>query len=341
MKTKSALAEENINSGKNNENDNQSCNTKIKENNTDNIDNIENIENNSIPKSPNFSFASGNSLTFRECFNYYLSYFYSKNFESKDYVEPQNANFFYRFFGNYPKIYSLFNELKNERNFLLFLKDYHLPSSDNMYKVILNRAIHFITIEENENNFKHDISKISNSDSNNISSIISKSYELFKQKLNNCGENGTFIEEFDCESIPAIMIIQLFFIFEKFPDFISEFLQNFFVNEKEIIIMFSFYLTWIAIDRLESGRLNLYFNKNKNVLDIFNEFFLGLFNLAYNILVKNQNNNTCLFKKIRNEATNLPSSILWGVKNFKIKFPEMKTNESSLSSYFNNSNINI
>ena len=333
MKSKSELAEENINSSKKIENDNQS---------QDSQNNADNIDNNSIPKSPNFSFNSGNSLTFRECFNYYLSYFYSKNFENKDYIEPQNANFFYRFFGNYPKIYALFNELKNERNFLLFLKDYYLSNNDNMYKVILSRVVQFITIENNENFLKYDITKVSsNNNSKNISVILTKSYELFKQKLYNCEECHTFIDEFDSEKIPAIMIIQLFFIFEKFPDFISAFVQNFFVNEKEIIIMFSFYLTWIAVDRLKSGRLNLYFNKNKNVLDTFNEFFLGLFNLTYNILEKSQKLNTCFLKKVRNEANNLPSSILWGVKNFKHKFPEMKTTESSLSSYFNNSNINI
>ena len=84
----------------------------------------EKIKNNAgeTDKSNNMNESNLNHSVFRECFNYYLSYFFEQDFTIEEKDEPKNAGFFARIFGNHPKIYPLIPELKSERNFIIFLK---------------------------------------------------------------------------------------------------------------------------------------------------------------------------------------------------------------------------
>ena len=234
-----------------------------------------------------------NSSIFRECFNYYLSYFYEQEFSIPEEEEPKNANFFARLFKDYPKIYDIMPELKTR----------------------------------------------------NPENLLKKSYNLLKEKrlsytniIKGKNKNTDLLEEFNINSIPILMAIQMLFIIQKYPDFVEEF-AKLFPDDKEIVLAFSFYLSSISYDRLLSGRLNLYFNKGKNVLDVYNDFYLGLFGLTLDLFNSKKNNYYEIFLELESEAKKFPSSIFWKTKIFKSKYFEVKT-ESSLTSYFNNSSVN-
>ena len=85
-----------------------------------------------------------NNSIFRECFNYYLSYFLEQDFTIEEKDEPKNAGFFSRIFGNHPKIYPLLPELKSERNFIIFLKQNKQNKDDEIFKKILLCAFYHI-----------------------------------------------------------------------------------------------------------------------------------------------------------------------------------------------------
>lgn len=283
-----------------------------------------------------------NCSIFRECFNYYLSFFYEKDFSIPEEEEPKNANFFARLFKNYPKIYDIMPELKAERNFIIFLKRNNLSDDEEMFKKISEQILKFIQNNLSEINLDED--KIIKR--RNPEVLLKKSYNLLKEKrvsytnmIKDKNDNTKeLFEEFSINRIPILMAIQMLFIIEKYPDFIEEF-AKLFPEEKEIIIAFSFYLSSISFDRLLSGRLNLYFNKGKNVLDVYNDFYLGLFGLCLDLFNSKKNNYYEVFLGLESEAKNFPSSIFWKTKLFKSKYFEVKS-ESSLTSYFNNSSVN-
>ena len=176
----------------------------------------------------------------------------------------------------------------------------------------------------------------------NPSNLIKKSNSLLKDKMKSFIEmeiqnnkNKNLFEEYTIDSIPILMVIQLLDIIENYPNFVEIFINKCFPHEKEIFLAFSFYLSNIAFDRLLSGRLNIFFDRNKLVLDDYEEFFLGLFEQSFE-LFESDSIDQVRFSIIQKEAQNMPSSILWKAKIFKLKYPSMKT-ESSLSKYFNSS----
>ena len=145
-----------------------------------------------------------------------------------------------------------------------------------------------------------------------------------------------FFEEYKINSIPILMLLQTLYIIEKYPNFLEFFINKFFSHEKEIILALSFYLSSISFDRLLSGRLNVFFDRTKLVLDTYEEFYLGLFSLIFDLFEEYNGNYHKIFYELESEAVNMPSSILWKCKLFKLKYQEIGI-DSSLSSYFNNS----
>ena len=282
-----------------------------------------------------------NSSIFRECFNYYLSYFYEQEFSIPEEEEPKNANFFARLFKDYPKIYDIMPELKTERNFIIFLRRNTLSNDEEMFKKIFEQILNFI--QNNLSEIHLDEDKIIKN--RNPENLLKKSYNLLKEKrlsytniIKGKNKNTDLLEEFNINSIPILMAIQMLFIIQKYPDFVEEF-AKLFPDDKEIVLAFSFYLSSISYDRLLSGRLNLYFNKGKNVLDVYNDFYLGLFGLSLDLFNSKKNNYYEIFLELESEPKKFPSSIFWKTKIFKSKYFEVKT-ESSLTSYFNNSSVN-
>jgi hypothetical protein len=321
------------------DNDKEIVNHNFDDNNNENND-VMNINNSN--KECYFKESKYNSSIFRESFNYYLSYFYEQDFSIPEEEEPKNANFFARLFKDYPKIYDIMPELKTERNFIIFLRRNTLSDDEEMFKKIFEQILNFI--QNNLSEIHLDEDKIIKN--RNPENLLKKSYNLLKEKRlsytnMNKGKNNKsneLFEEFNINGIPILMAIQMLFIIEKYPDFIEEF-AKLFPDDKEIVLAFSFYLSSISYDRLLSGRLNLYFNKGKNVLDVYNDFYLGLFGLSLDLFNSKKNNYYEIFLELESEPKKFPSSIFWKTKLFKSKYFEVK-NESSLSSYFNNSSVN-
>ena len=304
------------------------------QNTIENNNDLNNKNNNSFNESnPNFSIS-------RECLNYYLSYYYEQDFSLDESEEPQNAGFFARLFGNHPKIYPLLPELKSERDFLIFLKKTKLTKENDISDKIFKKILNFM-----ENNI-FDIEEEKILKKNNPTNLINKSNKLLKEKMKSFLEmekhnkkKKIIFEEYNIDSIPILMILQLLTIIENYSYFVESFINKCFPNEKEIILAFSFYLSNIAYDRLLSGRLNIFFNRNKLVLDNYEEFYLGLFEYSFELFESNNYIDQEKFSRIQSEAENIPSSILWKNKTFKIKYPTVKS-ESSLSKYFNSSSMN-
>ena len=301
-------------------------------------------EKNSNHENSNYSFneSNPNYSIARECLNYYLSFYYEQDFSLEEKDEPRNAGFFSRLFGNHPKIYPIQQDLKSERDFLIFLKRNTLTHENDMFNKIFGKILNFIENTIDDLNIDED--KILKR--KNPLNLLTKSNKLLKEKMksfievgNQKNNNKNFFEEYKIKSIPTLMIMQLLGIVEKYPNFIEVFISKCFPNEKEIILAFSFYLSNIAYDRLLSGRLNIFFNRNKLVLDCYDDFFIGLFEQSYELFESNKYIDQEKFTRIQSEAENMPSSILWRAKTFKLKYPAMKS-ESSLSKYFNNSSMN-
>ena len=276
-----------------------------------------------------------NHSIFRECFNYYLSYFFEKDFSIEEKDEPKNAGFFARIFGNHPKIYQLLPELKSERNFIIFMKENIQRTDDDMFKKIFGKILDFFS-----NSFTAEVDEDKIFKKMNPLNLLSKSNRLLKEKMKsynmiNTNKNN-FFEEYKINSIPILMLLQSLYIIEKYPNFVDLFINKFFSHEKEIMFAFSFYLSSITYDRLLSGRLNVFFDRAKLVLDTYEEFYLGLFAFAFDLFEANNGNYHKIFFELENEAINMPSTIFWKCKIFKLKNQENGL-DSSLSSYFNNS----
>ena len=278
-----------------------------------------------------------NNSTFMEYFNYYLSYFVEQDFIIEEKDEPKNAGFFARIFGNYPKIFPLLPELKTERNFFIFLKQKIQAIDDELFKKIFDKILEFFN-----NNLEMELDEDKLYKKINPLNLLNKSNSLLKEKMKSYNmmksNKINFFEEYRINSIPILMLLQTLFIIEKYPNFLENFINKFFIHEKEIIFAFSFYLSNITFDRLSSGRLNVFFDRTKLVLDTFEEFYLGLFALSFDLFEENNGNYYIIFYKLENEAINMPSSIFWKCKLFKLKYQKFGF-DSSLSSFFNN-NIN-
>ena len=276
-----------------------------------------------------------NHSIFRECFNYYLSYFLEQDFTIEEKDEPKNAGFFARLFGNHPKIYPLYSELKSERNFIIFLKRNSQTTDDEIFKKIFGKILDFFN-----NNLAVEIEEDKIYKKLNPLNLLNKSNLLLKEKMKSYNvinkSKKSFFEEYKINSIPILMLIQSLYIIEKYPNFLEFFIKKFFPHEKEIILAFSFYLSNISFDRLLSGRLNVFFDRTKLVLDTYEEFYLGLLSLTFDLFEDNNGNYHKIFYELESEAINMPSSIFWKCKLFKLKYQEIGF-DSSLSSYFNNS----
>ena len=272
---------------------------------------------------------------FRECFNYYLSYFLEQNFIIEEKDEPKNAGFFARIFGNHPKIYPILPELKSERNFIIFLKQNTASTDDEMFKNIFGKILDFFY---NTLNMEIEEDKIYKKP--NPLNLLNKSNLLLKEKMKSYnmikGDKKNFFEEYKINSIPILMLLQFLYIIEKYSEFLDNFINKFFTQEKEILFAFSFYLSSITFDRLLSGRLNVFFDRTKLVLDTYEEFYLGLFSLAFDLFEENNGNYYKIYYELENEAINMPSTMFWKCKLFKIKYKEIGL-DSSLSSFFSNS----
>lgn len=297
----------------------------------------EKIKNNAgeADKSNNMNESNLNHSVFRECFNYYLSYFFEQDFTIEEKDEPKNAGFFARIFGNHPKIYPLIPELKSERNFIIFLKQKKQTTDDEMFKKMFIKILDFfnnnLSIEVEEDKIYKKCTPFN---------LLNKGNHLLKEKMKSYDmikpNKIKFFEEYKINSIPILMILQSLYIIEKYPNFLEIFINKYFAHEKEIIFAFSFYLSSISFDRLLSGRLNVFFDRSKLVLDTYEEFYLGLFALSYDLFESYNGNYHKIFYELESEAINMPSTVFWKCKLFKLKFQEIGL-DSSLSSYFNNS----
>jgi hypothetical protein len=311
-------------------------------NDIENKDNDNNEKNNKKDNNYSFNESNPNYSLFRECFNYYLSYYYEKDFVVDEKDEPQNAGFFARLFGNHPKIYQILPELKSERNFIMFLRNNVLSRENDMFNKIFGNITNFIENSITDLNIEED--KIFKK--KNPLNLIKRSYKILNEKMKSFNEmmklknDKDIFEEFNINSIPLLMIMQLLYIIDLYPNFIESFINKCFPNEKEIILAFSFYLSSIEYDRLLSGRLNIFFNRDKIVFDKYNEFYLGLFEQSFELFESNKNSLYESFSGIKSEAENMPSSIFWKSNTFKLKYPSVKA-DSSLSHYFNSSSLNL
>ena len=276
-----------------------------------------------------------NNSIFRECFNYYLSYYLEQDFTIEEKDEPKNAGFFSRIFGNHPKIYPLLPELKSERNFIIFLKQNKQNKDDEIFKKIFGKILDFynnsLNIEIEEDKIYKKLNPLN---------LLNKSNLLLKEKMKSYNmiksTKKDFFEEYKINSIPILMLLQSLYIIEKYPNFLEIFINKFFSKEMEIMFSLSFYLSNISFDRLLSGRLNVFFNRTKLVIDTFEEFYLGLIFHLFDLFEEHNGNYHKIFHELESEAINMPSTMFWKCKIFKLKFHEIEL-DSSLSSYFNNS----
>ena len=94
----------------------------------------------------------------------------------------------------------------------------------------------------------------------------------------------------------------------------------------------------ITIQQVKNGKMNIYLNKNKNVVKTLNAFYYGLIEICNNELENNATNAETnrlefILLTAQKAASENLSSVLWKYNSFKEKYIESKDSANSSFTY--------
>ena len=104
----------------------------------------------------------------------------------------------------------------------MFLRNNVLPKENDMFNLIFGKIIYFIENNITDLNIEEDKIIKKKTPLN----LIKKSYKILNEKMKSFNEmmkiknDKDIFEEFNINTIPLLMIIQLLYIIELFPNFI-------------------------------------------------------------------------------------------------------------------------
>ena len=263
-------------------------------------------------------------ITYTEVFNYFMSLYLSKKSEIPEEKKIEICCLC-KIFGKYSKISNLNKELIEEKKFILFSNSIPYSYHDNIHMKVLYSI--YIQLNKNNSNKNH-TNKIE------LEKEL-KTFCFYSLKSFNNSEKNIILESLNMtiKDINILSLIQLLYIIDLYPSFIN---INF--NNIYDILFFSIHLSKISFEQIKKELLNNYCNKKKSVIDIFNQYYIGLFELGISYLIKNEfkNKYKSVIKILRQVSEKDSKTIFLKFDEFKKKYPEEKEN-NSFTGIFNNS----
>lgn len=272
---------------------------------------------------------------YREVCNYFLSLYLNRDKDDSLTVqvsEQQKVCCLFKLLGMY-KTFPLDKELLIERDYVLFSSQLKLELSNEIhFKILLKIFNSFYSMSLGRKKNKESEDKIVKD-----GGIDKKTLEIFIQDNleYNKGLNEDFKVLFQINEINIFPLIQIIALIDKHPSFIQNNYHSFDNGGDGNTLFFVLInLSRISIQQIKLGTLNIYFNKNKNLVDTINEFFFGLIEIYKNIVARASTNtelndigvnlNNCY--KMANDTQ---SAVLWKYNAFKEKNKEFKDSTTS------------
>lgn len=258
-------------------------------------------------------------IKFREINNYFSSLYFSRDKELTEVDQHNNNNdiccsCIVRFFRKYSKKYNLNEDLLNEKNLIFFM--YYTPydSKDKMHEKMMRKIFYnFATEDEKKNEVK------------------TEDLEKFIE-----------IETNSKEILNVYSLVCLIELIDVYPSYLQKRYENFYNNKGGNLLFYLLIsISKLCIELLKTDVLNIYFNKNKSVINTMKGFFFGSLEICDSDIEKTKlSNNFVDFESIDFIIVNLRKAIvetssvpLWKYNSFKDKYPEVK---DSISDSFSN-----
>lgn len=273
-------------------------------------------------------------VSYKEVFNYFLSYYLQFNVSNAIKVKRNNSKgksnnalcCLRYFLIKHMSKYKLNKELKSDRSLLLFLSDIPFDIDDELHWK-MTQTIYYAIKDATSFN------KNGNTHNDNLP-IQRKGSEW------NCLFE-TNRPEFSIKQGGIYIIIQVLFLIEKHPDYFKE-LNQLFSNEqtnKNCIFDFLSSITALCLEYVNNNELNVYFNQKQNVIETLLDFYIGCIYQTQIYLAKEPIASfsyslvQTALNKTKHDALKNPSSILWRCKQFKESFPEEANSNSLFKSF--------
>ena len=141
-------------------------------------------------------------------------------------------------------------------------------------------------------------------------------------------------DKFTIDQITMYGLIQIIGLIDKHPTFFEKAYHFYTFESKNYLFFILLNLTMMTIQQVKNGKMNIYLNKNKNVVKTLNAFYYGLIEICNNELENSPTNaeanrlESILLTAQKAASENL-SSVLWKYNSFKEKNNEFKDSTTS------------
>ena len=272
--------------------------------------------------------SEGSNVKYREVCNYFLSEYLNRDKEVNVYVNENKEKVccLYRLFGMH-KTYEIEKELVEERNYVLYSNDVKFNIDIDIHLKVIKKIYLTLCTFENEK----EKTKVTNVNENIINKFIKESLDVKLKEENK--------SKFTIDQISIYSLIQIVGLIDKHPTFFEKAYHLYTFESKNYLFFILLNLTMMTIQQVKNGKMNIYLNKNKNVVKTLNAFYYGLIEICNNELENNATNAETnrlefILLTAQKAASENLSSVLWKYNCFKEKYIECK--DSTNSSFTNN-----
>ena len=272
--------------------------------------------------------SEGSNVKYREVCNYFLSEYLNRDKEVNVYVNENKEKVccLYRLFGMH-KTYEIEKELVEERNYVLYSNDVKFNIDIDIHLKVIKKIYLTLCTFENEK----EKTKVTDVNENIINKFIKEGLDVKLKEENK--------SKFIIDQISIYSLIQIVGLIDKHPTFFEKAYQLYTFESKNYLFFILINLTMMTIQQVKNGKMNIYLNKNKNVVKTLNAFYYGLIEICNNELENNATNAETnrlefILLTAQKAASENLSSVLWKYNCFKEKYIECK--DSTNSSFTNN-----
>lgn len=272
--------------------------------------------------------SEGSNVKYREVCNYFLSEYLNRDKEVNVYVNENKEKVccLYRLFGMH-KTYEIEKELVEERNYVLYSNDVKFNIDIDIHLKVIKKIYLTLCTFENEK----EKTKVTEVNENIINKFIKESLDVKLKEENK--------PKFTIDQISIYSLIQIVGLIDKHPTFFEKAYHLYTFESKNYLFFILINLTMMTIQQVKNGKMNIYLNKNKNVVKTLNAFYYGLIEICNNELENNATNAETnrlefILLTAQKAASENLSSVLWKYNCFKEKYIECK--DSTNSSFTNN-----
>lgn len=271
----------------------------------------------------------GTNVKYREVCNYFLSEYLNRDKDMNVFVDENKEKVccIYRLFGMH-KTFEIDKELIEERNYVLYTNEVKFNIEIDVHSKVIKKIYLALCSFENDKNSNTKITEVNETA---INKFIKDSLSVH---LSNENKN-----KFSIDQITMFSLVQIIGLIDKHPTFFEKALHLYRFESKNFLFFILLNLTMMTIQQIKNGKINIYLNKNKNVVKTLNAFYYGLIEICDNELENSSTNAESsrlefILLTAQKAADDNLSSVLWKYNCFKEKYVECK--DSTTSSFTNN-----